>query len=360
MTDSAQTHDIPHPFKLENLQPGKPDPRGRIVRDILWSMPDFKIFKTDVGISPIFSDESEVAAGQKDAYFAMGDGIAEFNHLIHAMRPIWPVRVLLAGQSDSPAARARNHYERELARCIAQALSGKIEEARSALARLHDRLGARVSNRGRITHLVVNTALVTLVIICSLIVVWSDSDFEFGYNIKELAVAVMMGSVGALFSTSVRLRSMEVDPTVSLWMHIVYSIQRVLVGALGALILYFGFRSGIVTGLFQPLAETAPPLAETTVEGAADATAQPFDIYWLSFVSILAGFSEQLVPNLLESKTSDMDSVNENASSEPVPAPQVNTETTPAADGTDVGDREDGQNATPQGATPIFDSSRGS
>ena len=43
-------------FKLADLRAGDKDPRGRAVRDILWAVNEFKIYRADMGISPFFSD----------------------------------------------------------------------------------------------------------------------------------------------------------------------------------------------------------------------------------------------------------------------------------------------------------------
>ena len=178
--------------------------------------------------------------------------------------------------------------ERELARCIAQALLGDPDGANASLAEVRERLAARIRNRARVVHLLINIFLVICAVALAMWFVASNYQSLFGFDKMEFGQAVMMGSVGALFSTTVRLQSMEVDPTVSQYMHWVYALQRVMVGAIGALVIYFGFRSGVVNGLFQPL---SGGIAET---GA-------FDTYWLSFVCVLAGFSERLVPNLLDS-----------------------------------------------------------
>lgn len=281
----------PRDFKLDDLVKGQDDPRGRRVRDIFWSVNEFKIYKTDQGISPFFSDDPAVSKAQKLAYLGLGAGIADFNHLIHTLKPRTipftdhPIAGGAAGGSSLV------HYERELARCIAQALLGQAEIAKSSLADLRNRVAARISNRGRVVHLMINVLLVAAAVVGALAFAKSGYTSTFGFDVKEMGLAVMMGSIGALFSTTVRLQSMAVDPTVSQYMHWIYGTQRILVGALGALIIYYGFKSGVVNGLFQPLS------------GAVEAT-KTFDPYWLSFVCVLAGFSERLVPNLLDAKAS--------------------------------------------------------
>lgn len=279
----------PKDFKLADLVKGRDDPRGRAVRDVFWSVNEFKIYKTDQGISPFFSDDPEMAKDQKLAYLGLGAGIADFNHLIHTLKPRTIPFTGKPMSGNTTGSMNLVHYERELARCIAQALLGQAEIAKTSLADLRKRVAARISNRGRVVHLMINVLLVAVAVVGALSFAKSGYTSTFGFDVKEMGLAVMMGSIGALFSTTVRLQSMVVDPTVSQYMHWVYGTQRILVGALGALIIYYGFKSGVVNGLFQPLS------------GAVD-TAKTFDPYWLSFVCVLAGFSERLVPNLLDAK----------------------------------------------------------
>ena len=282
---------------MADLQVGSPDTRGRIVRDLMWNVEEFKIYKTDAGISPFFSDDPALAEKQKLNYLAMGSGIAEFNNLIQTMQPLSIPFTRIELPTTPATSRSTAHYERELSRCIAQALMGQVDEAKASLTLLKQELAAKVANRARVFHLLVSLILTGIAILGGITVAVAHTETLFGYHIKEMSIAVMMGSLGALFSTSVRLRSMTVDPAVGVMMHVVYGGQRILVGVLAAMIIYFGFRSGIISGLFQPIGAEVGP----AVSGGAD-KAQPFNIYWLSFVCVLAGFSEQLVPNLLDSQ----------------------------------------------------------
>ncbi|WP_171174789.1 hypothetical protein [Ruegeria sp. HKCCD8929] len=275
---------------MADLQVGAADPRGRMVLEILWAVNEFKIYKTTNGISPFFSDVPTEARTQKLAYLELGSGIAEFNHLIQILEPPF-IPFISKIFINKTSHENLVYYERELARCIAQALLGQVEQAEASLAELLDRLAARISNRGRVAHLLVNIVLVLLIILASMVLLQSDYVSKFGFNFQEISLAIMMGSVGALFSTTVRLQSMAVDPSVTQYMHWVYAFQRVIVGALGALILYFGFQSGVLRDLL-------------TGSGNLPPSTVGINPYWLSFVCLLAGFSERLVPNLLEARTS--------------------------------------------------------
>lgn len=293
------------PFLLDDLEVGKKDPRGRDVVDILWAVHDFKIYKTEWGISPFFADDDSINIEQRRIYLSMGADIAGFNHMIQTLRPI------TLGQTTLPQLPKRReaiiHHERELARCIAQVLTGDAEGARVALASLRDRLAAQIANRGRVIHLLINLALMASVWIIALLILDFGYQPRFGFEVKDIALAAVMGSAGALFSTAVGLKQMQIDPMVGRLMHWIYGGQRVLIGVMGAVFLYFGLKSGILDGLFQPL------------QGEVTAPAT-LDLHWLAFVSVLAGFTERLVPNLLDGRSR---AAKPQPGGPPAPAPNI-------------------------------------
>lgn len=294
-------------FRLDDLKAGEKDPRGRLVLDILWSVKEFRIYKTEQGINPFFSDNDETAAKQKESYLALGEDIATFNHLLQKLPPQLFLRYFKPADSTTAT---RAQFERELARCMATAFLDKAETAKTGLASVMKRLERIIINRARVIHLVVNIALVMLVWLVmfnesewlqylSGLIFWSLGKI-FSFDQTAIPLTLAMGSLGALFSTAISLKDMDIDPAVSIRMHWVYSSIRVLVGALGAFFLYLGFQSGILSGLFrtQPALFTPPPEGAGTV--LIKSASEYF--YWLCFVSIIAGFSERLVPNLLKAR----------------------------------------------------------
>ena len=258
--------------------------------EAIWTFAEFRIYRTDDGIVPHYSTDPDTEAAQRSAYLGLGAAMRDLQHLVDIHTSGWrPFRKKKAGD----ALRARIHDE-DVAISVAHALLGDEATARTVLAAVRERISREIANRARVVHLGINIVLVLAVLLASGIVAGWGTFGPVPQNAiryEEVAVAMAMGAIGALFSTSVRLQSMAVDATVTTLMHWVYAGQRVLVGVLGAFVIYFGFKSGVISGLFQPFA------AVDVVSGA------DLNIYWLGFVSILAGFSERLVPNLLESQT---------------------------------------------------------
>ncbi|MEQ8332959.1 hypothetical protein [Nisaea sp.] len=297
MTDDAPTARLapvqPGPadaFPLRELEIGTPDKRGRTVIDILWAVQDFKIYKTDKGISPQFSDDPQQARQQRQDYMALGPELADLNQQINLLNTGWG-RMLAwitrkFGASDDPRLA---YYERETARGIAQALSGQPDEGRATLADLNTRISKRLSNILRVLYFSI-CVVATLEIAVGLAIYTKtmtapETETLLGLNVFELCVAAVMGCLGALLSTAIGLRRLAIDPAATLTINITYAIQRMLVGVLGAVVLHISLKSGIVSNLLGTTA-SAPAEAGT--------------IYKLAFVSLLAGFSERLVPNLLD------------------------------------------------------------
>lgn len=286
---SIETSEESQPnFSLSDVEIGKKDQRGRLVVDILWAVREFKIFKTEQGISLHFSDDVTTAAQQRELYLKLGEELSQLNHLIQLLPRLRPRKKFLSRKGTEGPKFVTNlnpvsiFYERELARGIAQALVGDAEMGKATLASLAKRLEKRLRNKGRVRYFSVclfsALAIVTFAswfLVNSTGIVWS-----------EVAMAAIFGSVGALLSTAVGLRNLSIDADSTLFMNWIYGGQRMLVGVLGAITIYLALQAGVVLELLSG------------ANGSSLVT--PLDPHKIAFISILAGFSERLVPNLLE------------------------------------------------------------
>jgi hypothetical protein len=268
--------DLPFPELIID----QPDGRGRKVLDILWRVTDFAIYKTELGVNACFSDDTAKKATQMTNYLAIQQELARMNYLIH-----------LSGHRAATV----TYYEREMASGIAQSLMGNPSEAKAILAAASDRLEKKLQNRGRVKYflscLFATLAISSAVYITGFHLTPSDDGTVDGW-VKEIVVAMVVGSLGALLSTSIGLRDLRVDVFVDWRMHFLYGALRVLVGVLGALTLFLAVKSGIALG--------AIVTDGGTPSGVGDNPAEPLDLYKLAFISVLAGFSERLVPSLLD------------------------------------------------------------
>lgn len=258
-------------FPLKAVRTGGKDKRDRPIEDVLWAVHDFKIYKTPQGVSPHFSDDPVVAEEQRERYLKLGSQLAALDHLIGR---------LPGGDGRRGSTNNRSYYEREMARGIAQALSGDEDAGRETMSHLTTVLEQKVGNVGRLYYFRM-CFLVTAVVLLvgGLMLNLAPTGFDPGF-----AIAGMMGAVGALASVAVSLRGLSVDVGASAGLNFLYGGFRVFAGVIIALIVYLLLRSGIVT-----------QLSATASDGAMDMV----NVYKLAFIAAAAGFAERLVPDLL-------------------------------------------------------------
>lgn len=280
MTKDKQSDRSNNTYPLKDLTVGKPDKRGMEVLGILWDMPHFKIYKTAHGINLHFSDKADEADAQKTNYLKLGQNLARVNHLIHLLQ-----NDLVLALFRDPTRSSIKYYEREIARCIALALDGKLELAQKALDALTTRISKHIVNKKRIRYFAGCLALAVIIISGSYLYLKEP----LSLHLQWITLAAAMGSIGALMSTAVGLRQLIIEAEGSGLLTVVYSFQRVLVGVLGAVIFYIALRTGAVL----------------PIEGFSGDNDRANNIYQISFLSIFAGFSERLVPNFLERESNN-------------------------------------------------------
>ena len=264
------------------------DEIGRLIVEdpnVLWNGSDFRVYRTARGINPEFADNTAISRRQRERYLTLGEELAQLNHLIHLLSHSW--LQALGFKSMQGRDLNRPYYEDEMVRGIVQAVAGDVTQGKATLEALAGRLEKRLCNKGRVTYFGV-CLIVTVLVAFAAWTVWFSSTGA----IQEIALVAAAGAIGALLSSAAGLRALKIDPGATLFMNWIYGGQRMLVGVLGAVVLYLALRAGLATELIPGLPEAGA--------GAALPKPAPLDPHKLAFVSILAGFSERLVPNLLD------------------------------------------------------------
>jgi hypothetical protein len=168
-------------------------------------------------------------------------------------------------------------FRRLVANGIASALAGDHEGAQATFTRAENYISARAGETSRLWY--VQSSLVTTLLF---VIVGSLTELPWGWAGGEWAhigMGMAFGAIGALFSFLSRLRKMDVDAASGRYAHYIDAAVRILLGALGALILAVGIRANLVLGFVK------------STDG---------DFTWLLYVfCTVAGASERLVPDFL-------------------------------------------------------------
>lgn len=249
-------------MSLAEVRTGRPDKRGLDILDVYWAVADYKIYRTERGISPHFSDDEEKAGEQRQRYMNIGPQLSRLNGMLN---------VGYIGDAEP-------FFNREIARAVAQALEGNAAKAAETLTQLEARASKswQISARTEyITACGVVTLLATLAWLLRLSV---------GQGLTALPVlqfqVMALGAWGAFLSVAIGLSNLEVDPHASSRYNLLTGVLRILVGMLGAMILYFVLMSEVFSNLVT--------------------SASAYNDYAIYVLSVVAGFSERMVPSILD------------------------------------------------------------
>lgn len=250
-------------FPLSQVMPGKRDKRDRKILDVLWAVSQFRIYKTKFGISPHFSDDPQEAEKQQQRYLALGAKLSSVNHVLMTM----------------PFGR-HPYFNREIARAIAQALKGLDEDGRKTLDAVERHAEKLRVAFGRISYLAV----------CLFVVALMGAVLAY-YGVASappIWLAAACGGMGALLSVAISVPTLAIDVETSFLMHYVNGVLRILIGIIGATICYIAIRAGAFGDLIPGIEVINDPAADPSLHR-----------YAVAFVSVLAGFSERLIPDML-------------------------------------------------------------
>lgn len=170
-------------------------------------------------------------------------------------------------------------YKGRVAHLISQALNGDVDEAIKQFAKLVDDVNMEYRHQflSRIIYLVSALSLV-IIGISTTIHIYINDVFAIK-NLQQFIYIATAGSVGGFISISRRLPEMSFARALPRYIFIIYAMERVFISVVGALAVYFIVKSNLALGFLN--VKNQNPL------------------YGYLVFSIVAGFSESFLPNLL-------------------------------------------------------------
>ncbi|WP_020181315.1 hypothetical protein [Methylopila sp. M107] len=253
-----------------------------------------------------YADEDQLASEQRLALAHLAPLRGEISSLIDGWRASFRWKDLFGRKAKQQAeppteggspraataaaemqSRARR-FDRRTADALVVALQGDQASAELLLRAIkQDILDERMST-GRVQYVLAAWGFaLALCLLLGVVVLIGHPVLVAKNNVWEIA---SLGCLGALFSIAIGIRGRAIQTDLRLRDNLVDAGLRILIGAISAIVLYALFRSGFISLAIgdEPIrlcngADCSPPAATVVL-------------------SFLAGFSERLVGNLLDSK----------------------------------------------------------
>lgn len=246
--------------------------------------PHYAVYCTDERVMVQFSDDPAEDAAQRKLLAAVNPLRGQVSALVGGWR---------ASCARDKLARARL-FDREVADALTLALQGDPATAVLLLQQTKGEILEERMSWARFQYLIwaCGAGFLLIAIFSMLSSAWFASAIHaFAGPVRMVWSAAGIGCVGAFFSIALGVRTRELRTDLQSSDNAADAVLRVVIGATAAAILVCLLGSGIA----------AVSIGHEQVGGTA--LGDPGDWMKLVVVAFLAGFSERLVPNLLEKAT---------------------------------------------------------
>ncbi|HME22269.1 MAG TPA: hypothetical protein VKI44_13170 [Acetobacteraceae bacterium] len=257
--------DIQPPFRLKDIQIGRPDGRKVPITHIYAVQDDEYAIYQAGEVMVHYADDPAKAQAQRKSLLPLSAARAEVNALLQGLG-------------------CREICDRQLAYALQLALDGDVDSAKTAIAAAKAAVVAKRASRGRFQYL--KWSCGAAVLLMGLLFLASRF-YPFEEPSSNLWLAAKAGLVGAAFSIALAIRGRTVALDTDLLDNVTDGTLRLVIGVVSAGILLLLFKSGVVPSL---------KIGDAELQGAA--------LTWqlVLVIGFLGGFLERLVPDLLEKR----------------------------------------------------------
>jgi hypothetical protein len=267
-------------LRVEDIEVGKRDSAGIGICDVYARIiPQYAVYRTLERVLIHFSDDTDQGKVQRSALIQLNPLRGEINGLIDGWRN---------SRIEHLASKARR-YNRRVADALIVSLEGDVATATKLLEIIKKDITDERTTLGQFQYLlaaflmVVGVGAVTLVALR----ISQSGGLNVMFSQPDLWLGSVVGAAGAFFSIAIAIRNRTVLIDLQPWGNRQSAAVRVMIGAIAAVVLLALIKSGAI---------------DFKVGNAGfDAEKNP-DASWLylMLVAFLGGFSERLVPDLLE------------------------------------------------------------
>lgn len=266
---------------------GQPDYSGQVITTIFSKISGvYAVYANTERVMVQYADDPEIASLQRKTFTSLAPVRGEINGLIDGWRGSF---------LPSTKARARR-YDRRTADALIVALQGDPETAKALLQAVRNDILEERTSLGRLHYLGMAVAVgVVISVLSRLPMVFDANETPNGiggfFTHYNLWMTSSLGCLGALFSIAIGIKGRAIQTDLRPRDNLIDASLRMLIGAISAFVLLTLFKSKVVgfsLGNGENIAVCEA--GQCASNGAA------------VIIAFLAGFSERLVGNLLDSK----------------------------------------------------------
>lgn len=271
---AAADQAVPAEMRPCDVKVGAVDPAGREIVDVLWITRDYAVYRWRkavderrflgrrerqhlvYGISPLFGDRA-----QRKHFALIGPELARL------------------GALQKGALASRDSINGEVARTIALALEDHMDEAKTTLVGLYERLRTIRTTEDRACY-VLFLGLAALAFVLPMLAVHLLGTPDLARPSAQMLHVLGFGALGGFFSVLTKLDRLGVEPEASRGIVFVSAASRILLAVVGAAAVHIFLMSTVGRAVLN-----AQGIEETGT---------------LCTFAFLAGFSEHFVPGILK------------------------------------------------------------
>ncbi|WP_029528441.1 hypothetical protein [Polaromonas glacialis] len=296
----------------------EPDANGLRVKSIYARFDSrYAVYRTEERVTIQFADDPVREIEQREKVARLSPLRGEINGLVDG----WRTHKRKRFQS------AALRYDRRVADTLIVALEGDVESALLILSQIRDDVVAERKSFARFMYLVYAAATAAML---GLLAAFATSDLvknqawfvPYGFYTSNTWLAVAAGTLGAFFSIALGISSRSIHTDLQMLDNIIDAIVRIVIGAIAAIVL----QALMDADLFAlRLGSAVMGATDHLSDGPDSSNLRITDHLVLLVAAFIAGFSERLIPDLLNSATMAASDKPQTAS--PIPRP-VEKETT--------------------------------
>jgi hypothetical protein len=260
------------PFLLCQLKEGEKDKLGHIVEEILWIGQEYAIYRSEAGVYVQFSDSRDAEKDQREKFTQISPELCELRYLTYEMRSSWILRFFSRMFGLSPSRHPSYLFDHNIAQAVMLVMEGINKEGQDLAQETLKMAVQRVSNDNTVEYFKW-CAIVWLGLVLA-------GGAALHYRPSHLMVAAIFGATGAMLSVAIRLRDFKLQPCQQSNMNYLLSATRIAIGFIGGPLLLL--------------------LASTILSEQMTKVFAPVDWRGAAVLGLIGGFSERLIPNLLE------------------------------------------------------------